>query len=88
MLLDQHDGLETKKGTDMRFPWVGIGSALVTAFGGYGLYWYHQLSKDEQAEANELAVEYARDLFNRGLDELTSSQLGRVYELLKSRFAA
>ena len=72
----------------MRFPWVGIGSALVAAFGGYSLYWYHNLSKDEQGEADDLAVDYARQLFDKGLDELTSSQLGRVHDLLKNRFAA
>jgi hypothetical protein len=72
----------------MRFPWIGVGSALLAAFGGYGLYWYHNLSKAEQAEADELAVDYARQLFDKGLDELTSHQLERVHDLVKRRFAA
>jgi hypothetical protein len=72
----------------MNFPWFGIGSALVAALGGYGLLWYHNLSKAEQEEADRLAVNYARQLYSKSLDQLTSHQLDRVHELVKGRFAA
>jgi hypothetical protein len=72
----------------MNFPWVGIGSALVAAMGGYGLLWYHNLSKAEQAEADLRAADYATRLYSTSLDRLTSLQLKRVHELVKGHFAA
>jgi len=72
----------------MNIPWVGIGSALMAALGGYGLLWYHNLSKAEQAEADRMAANYARQLYSTSLDQLTSHQLKRVQELVKGRFAA
>jgi hypothetical protein len=72
----------------LNIPVVGIVSAVAAALGLYGLWWYHNLPKEEQAEADRLAVEYARKLYDKTLDQLTSHQLGRVYELVKGRFAA
>ncbi len=71
----------------MRIPIVGILSALATALGLYGLYFYGNLSKEEQAEADRLAAEYARTLYSKGLDQLTSEQVRRVFELVKGRMA-
>ncbi len=72
----------------VRFPYVGIASAVLTALGGYGLYWYTNLSKSEQDEADRLAADYAKRLFNKGLDELTAHQASRIHELVKAHFAA
>lgn len=72
----------------VRFPIVGIASAVLTALGGYGLYWYTNLSKSEQDEADRLAADYAKRLFNKGLDELTAHQASRIHDLVKAHFAA
>jgi hypothetical protein len=72
----------------MRFPIVGVLSAVAAALGLYSMYWYENLDKEEKAEADRLAAEYARRLYSKGLDDLTSQQLSRVTELVKGRFAA
>ena len=46
----------------MRFPLVGAASAMLTALGGYGLYWYQNLSRSEQEEADRLSAERAQKL--------------------------
>jgi hypothetical protein len=72
----------------MSFPLVGVLSALCAALGIYGLVWYHGLTKEEQQEADRLAAQYAWQLYNKGLDKLTSLQMRRVHELVKGHFAA
>ena len=74
------------KGFVMAFPIFGLASAVLTAVGGYGLYWYHNLSKPEQEEADRLAANYAVQLYNKSLDELTSMQLKRVHDLVQGHF--
>ena len=64
----------------MRIPLIGIFSSVCTALGLYGLYWYHNLTKEEQEEADRLACQYAQQLYSKGLDQLTSQQLSRVQE--------
>jgi len=71
----------------MRIPWIGLGSAVAAALGLYGLYWYDNLSREEKEEADRMAEEYAKKLYGRGLDQLTSHQLARVRELVHGRFA-
>jgi len=72
----------------MRPPLIGILSSVCTALGLYGLYWYHNLTKAEQEEADRLACEYAQELYSKGLDQLTSQQLSRVQELVEARFVS
>jgi hypothetical protein len=72
----------------VRFPIIGLASALVAALGGYGLLWYHNLSKSEKEEADRLAADYAKRLFNKGLDELTAHQASRIHDIVKAHFAA
>jgi len=72
----------------MRFPIVGALSALATALGLYGLYWYENLSKEEKDEADRLSASYAKKLYGKGLDSLTAHQLSRVQSLVKGHFAA
>jgi hypothetical protein len=72
----------------MRVPLVGLLGTLAAALGLYTLYWYENLSKSEKQEADRLAADYALRLYNKGLDQLTSFQLGRVQELVQGHFAA
>jgi hypothetical protein len=71
----------------MTFPWVGVGSALLAAAGGYGMLWYHGLSKAEREQADCLAAQYARQLYSTTVERLTSQQRGRVHDLVKGHFA-
>jgi hypothetical protein len=70
------------------FPWTGILSSIAAALGVYGLYWYENLTKEDRAEADRLAVKYAKDIYGKGLSALTSAQLSQVQGLVKGHFAA
>ena len=72
----------------MHIPVVGILGAIAAALGLYTLYWYENLSKEEKREADALAAEYARTVYDKGLNALTSAQLRHVQELVKGHFAA
>jgi hypothetical protein len=45
------------------------------------------LSKEEKAEADALAAEYAWSIYKKGLNALTSAQLKHVEGLVKGHFA-
>ncbi len=72
----------------LHLPVIGILGSIATALGLYTLYWYENLSKEEKQEADALAAEYARNLYGKGLDALTSAQLRHVQELVKGHFTA
>jgi hypothetical protein len=61
-------------------------AAVLAAGAGYSLVWYERLSAAEKAEADRLAIDYAKQLYNTGLRELSKSQLGQVYDLVKRHF--
>ena len=69
-------------------PVTGILATTGVALGLYTLYWYENLSKEEKREADALAAEYARTVYDKGLNALTSAQLRHVQELVKGHFAA
>jgi len=69
----------------MAFPLIGILGALVTAVGGYTLYWYHGLSREEQQEADRLAAQYAKSIYRKSLDQLHADQLAHIQELVRKR---
>lgn len=71
----------------LHLPWTGILGSIASALGLYTLYWYENLSKEEKKEADALAVQYAKELYNKGLHALTSAQLRHVQELVKGHFA-
>jgi hypothetical protein len=71
----------------MHLPITGILGAVASALGLYTLYWYENLSREEKSEADALAAEYARKLYDRGLNALTSAQLRHVQELVKGHYA-
>ena len=68
-------------------PIIPLLSLFGIAAGSCTLYWYHNLSKSEQAKADRIAAEYAFELYEKGLDELTSHQLNHVQALVKRRFS-
>ena len=70
------------------YPVTGILGTIAAALGLYALYWYENLSKEDKQEADALAAEYARKLYDKGLNALTSAQLGHVQQLVKGHFAA
>lgn len=72
----------------LHLPVTGILGSIATALGLYTLYWYENLSKEEKKEADALAAEYAQNLYDKGLNALTSAQLRHVQELVKGHFAA
>jgi hypothetical protein len=72
----------------MQVPIVGMLSTLAASLGLYGLFWYHNLSEDQRDEADRLCAQHAQELYGKGLDQLTSSQLGRIHDLVKAKYAA
>ena len=72
----------------MHLPITGILASVAAALGLYTLYWYENLSKEEKREADALAAQYARKVYDKGLNALTSAQLRHVQELVKGHFAA
>jgi hypothetical protein len=72
----------------MTYPLVGILAAVAVALGLYTMYWYENLSKEEKQRADELAIEYAKNLYGKGLNDLTSAQMERVEGLVKGHFVA
>ena len=70
----------------MFVPLIGLLSAAAAALGLYGLFWYENLTKEEKEKADRLACEYAKTVYNKGLHQLTSSQLDYVQSLVKGHF--
>jgi hypothetical protein len=68
------------------FPIIGLAAALATATGAYGLYWYHSLTKEEQEKADRTALAYAKELYGKGLNQLTAKQLQHVHDLVKAEY--
>ena len=57
------------------------------ALGGCGgLLWYASLSKDDKADADRIAADYASTLYNRAVDQLTDAQAKHVNGLVKRHF--
>jgi hypothetical protein len=60
--------------------------ALFAAAGLIGIGWYETLSAEQKAEADRLAIDCAKRLYNKAVHELTSGQLGIVQNLVKGHF--
>ena len=67
------------------FPIMPGVAALATALGLGTLWWYYNLTQEQQAEADAMARELARSLYDKAIDELSSAQSRRVYDLVRSR---
>jgi hypothetical protein len=71
----------------MKWPIVEILSATAALVGACGLIWYENLPKAKQEEADGLAQEYAKQIYNMALDSLNASQLGHVWNLVRKHLA-
>lgn len=71
----------------MKLPIVEILSAAAALVGACGLIWYESLPKAKQEEADQLAREYAKQIYNMALGNLNASQLGHVMNLVKKHLA-
>ena len=57
---------------------------LTGIFGGAGtLVWYARLSKQEKAAADRIAEEYASDLFDKAVWQLSRSEAKHISKLTK-----
>jgi hypothetical protein len=70
----------------MKIPLVGILSAICAALGLCGVYWYSNLSEEEQAEADRIAATHAKRLYGKAVEELTDRQSSHVARLTKQHF--
>jgi hypothetical protein len=68
------------------FPLVPV-LALIAIFGGGAtLLWYEELSEKEKEKADRIACGYAKQLFNKSLEDLTKEQGNHVAMLTKQHF--
>lgn len=72
----------------MNLPVTGAVASMLTALGVFTLAWYFKLPMAERAEADRLAIEYAKHLYGKGVHELTSHQMNWVHDLVKARVAS
>ena len=69
------------------FPFIPLLALIVILGGGTTLAWYGQLSKEQKQEADRIAFNYAKEVFGKGLKELTSEQAKHVAMLTKRHFS-
>lgn len=70
----------------MPLPLIGLLGTAFAALGGYVLIWYHDLTKAEREEADRIACDYAMQLYNRKLDQLTHPEKSVIHDLVKNHF--
>lgn len=68
------------------FPIFPLLCIAVLVAGTGGLAWYESLPDEEKERADELACEYAWDLFGKGLKELSAEQARQVHQLTRRHF--
>jgi 2-polyprenyl-3-methyl-5-hydroxy-6-metoxy-1,4-benzoquinol methylase len=61
-------------------------SSVFAAVGAVGLCWYYSLSLEEQERADKLANEYAKQLYQKSMDELNSHQLSDIQNRVRQQF--
>ncbi len=69
----------------MNVPVTGAVASMLTALGCFTLAWYFKLPMAERAEADRLAIEYARQFYGKAMHQLTSSQMSWIHDLVKAR---
>jgi hypothetical protein len=68
------------------FPLIPL-LALVSIFGGGAtLYWYQCLSAEEKKRADQIAGQYALEMFGKNLNELSSWEANLVHDHTKRSF--
>ena len=68
------------------FPWVPVISAIAAAWGLFGLCWYDQLSEQEKERADRLAADYAKQIYDKTIKQLSEQEFSHVLELVKRHF--
>jgi hypothetical protein len=68
------------------FPLIPIMAVLAIVGGGVTILWYDNLSQQDKDRANRLTTEYAAQLFDTTVKELSESQASLVHALVRSHF--
>ena len=69
------------------FPLIPILALFAIVGGGATLAWYSELSKEEKTEADRIACDYAAELYQKNLKELTKAEAAHVARLTASHFS-
>ena len=62
-----------------------IGWALAAAGVG-SLWWYHNLTAEQQAEADAIAAGHASELFDKAVNQLSVGEARQVHDLVRRHF--
>lgn len=68
------------------FPLIPLFAIAAMLGGGGVMCWYLQMPESEQAAADRLAMEYARELFGKAVDQLTVGEARQVHSLVRQHF--
>ena len=68
------------------FPVIGLLGTAFAALGTYVLIWYENLSREEREEADRLACDYAMQIYNRKLNQLSHPEKVFINDLVKQHF--
>jgi len=69
------------------FPLIPLFAVFAIVGGGVTLVWYEQLSEAERQEADRIAADYARGVFDKSVKELTKAEAAHVASLTERHFA-
>lgn len=69
------------------FPLIPLLALFAIGGGAATLVWYDCLSKEDQEEADRIACGYAKQIYDKGMKELTSAELDHVARLTSRHFA-
>ncbi len=67
-------------------PLIPLVAWALTAVGVGSLWWYYNLTVQQQAEADALAAEYASELFDKAVNQLSAAEARQVHGLVKRHF--
>ena len=71
----------------MKLPMIQILGWLAVVSGAGALFWYETLDEWDKARADDLASEYAWQLYLKSLDELTRFEMHDVQRLTRAHFS-
>ena len=68
------------------FPVVRILAWAATALGVGTIFWYESLPDHEKEAADDIAGQYAWQVYQKSIDQLTSFELNHVQRLTRAHF--
>jgi hypothetical protein len=68
------------------FPVIPLLGGLASLLGVGTLVWYYNLSHDERAEADRLTARFARELYQKAVDDLSRSEARIVHDRVRAYF--